>query len=233
VFPRRHFQRIGSSRLRRVSDDWIRALTREKREIFNSIVHHWECAFAMTSVALDDALSMRAGGEPVCAAQQVELAAVLLGRLSNSLIAFCDSLMARARYIQQPPAVEPLNAEFFRGDTAQTAADWNVLLHHIVFGERPRFMNKLKILSHTVGQLNQEFQCAVKQISSASQPSQSWILLDHLHYDFNTCLREAEIVLKSFLRALPADQLAGFSLEAQNPPAKRVRWRPRFSRVPA
>jgi hypothetical protein len=197
------------------------------------LVHHWERAFAMASVSLDDALSMRTGGELVCAAQQVELSAVLLSRLSGSLISFCDSLIARARYIQQAPPVEPLSAEFFRGDTAQTAADWNALLHHIVFGERPRFINKLKILSNTIGRLDHEFQLAVKQISNAEPLGAPWLLLDSLHYDLNTCLRETEIVLKCFLRALPADQLAAFSLEALNPPARSLRLRPRFSRVPA
>lgn len=233
MFPARHFQPKGSSRLRRVSDDWIRALPREKNETFAGIVQQWERAFAMSSVALDDALSMRAGGEFVCAAQEVELSAVLLGRLSLSLISFCDSLAALTRYIREVPAVEPLNAEFFRGDAAQKAADWNALLHHVVFGERPRFTNKLKILSETIGRLDREFHGAVEQISNAAQPSASWMQLDSLHYDFTTCLRETEIVLKSFLRALPADRLAGFSAEAQNPLAKRFRLRPRFSRVPA
>ena len=233
MFPRRHLQRKGSSRLRRVSDGWIRALPREKDEIFTGIVQHWERAFAMSSVALDDALSMRARGELVCAAQQAELSAVLLGRLSLSLISFCDSLAALNRYIREAPAVEPLKAEFFRGAPAQKAADWNAFLHHVVFGERSRFTNKLKILSETIGWLDREFQGAVEQISNAAQPSASWMRLDSFHYDFTTCLRETEIVLKSFLRALPPDRLAWFSAAAQNPPAKPFRLRPRFSRVPA
>lgn len=233
MFPRQRFRRTCSTQLRRVADDWIRALPREKSEIFESIVHHWECAFAMTSVALDDSLTMRARGELVCAGRQVELSAVLLDRLSGALISFCDSLAARARFIQQAPAVEPLNAEFFRGNTALTAARWNTLLHHVVFGERPRFISKLKILSNIIGQIDQEFHDTVNKISRGSGPVACWGLLESLHYDFNTCLRETEIVLKSFLRALPADQLAAFTLEAQSPPARRLRLRPRFSRVPA
>jgi hypothetical protein len=187
----------------------------------------------MTSVALDEAISMRARGELVCAVQQVELSAALLERLARSLIPFCDSLAVRGRYVRKAPFVEPLNAEFFRGDTAQTAANWNGILHQVVFGGRLRFMNKLRILSNTIEHLAQEFRGAVRRISNAAQPGASWVLLDSLHYDFSTCLRETEVVLKSFLRALPADQLAAFSVEAQNPPAKRLRLRPRLSRVPA
>jgi len=102
-----------------------------------------------------------------------------------------------------------------------------------VFGNRSRFISKLKILSNTIEHLDHEFDCAVKQIMEAAQPGESWQLLDSLHYDLNTCLRETEIVLKSFLRALPADQLASFGADAENLPAKRLQIRPRFSRVPA
>ena len=232
MFSRR-FQRTCTDRLRRVSDDWIRALPREKSEIFDSLVHQWECAFAMTSVALDDALSMRARGELVGARQQLELSAALLGRLSTVLISYCDSLAARARNIRKTPAVEPLNAAFFRGSIAQIAAHWNALLHQVVFGERPRFNNKLKILSSTIDQLDGEFHRVVREISNAAQLSPPWMLLDPLHYDFNTCLREMEIVLKSFIRALPADQVVAFSVAAQNLPAARLRLKPRFSGVPA
>lgn len=233
MFPRRRLQWTRPGRLSQVSDDWIRALPREKSEIFESIVHHWECSFAMTSVALDDAISTRARGGLVCAAPQVELSAVLLGRLSVSLVSFCDFLVARARYIPEAPAVEPLNAEFFRGDTCRTAANRNALLHRVVFGERLRFVNKMKILAETIAQLDREFRRAVKQISETTQSSASWKTLDWLHYDFNTCLRETEIVLKSFLRVLSADQLAAFTVEVQKPSARGPSLRPRFSRAPA
>ncbi|MGH9561978.1 MAG: hypothetical protein ACRD3S_11035, partial [Terracidiphilus sp.] len=224
---------LGSARLPRVSDDWIRALPREKSDIFDSIVRHWECAFAMMSVALDEALSMRGRGELICAAQQAELSAVLLDRLTSSLISFCNTLVTRGSYFRGIPGVEPLNPEFFRGATAQTAATWNGILHCVSFGNRPRFIHKLKILSSTIAQLDREFDEAAKQISEAAQPIASWETLESLHYDFNTCLREAEVVLKSFLRALPAERVAAFSADAEHVPAKQFRLQPRFTRLPA
>ncbi|MGH9689357.1 MAG: hypothetical protein ACRD5K_20015, partial [Candidatus Acidiferrales bacterium] len=58
--------------------------------------------------------------------------------------------------------------------------------------------------------------------------------LDDLHYDFNTCLRETEVVLKSFLRALPAEQLSGLArdLDAVST-TKLVRIKPKLSRATA
>jgi len=37
-----------------------------------------------------------------------------------------------------------------------------------------------------------------------------WAEVDAGHYDLNTCLREAIVVFKSFLIALPEDQLGAF-----------------------
>ena len=187
----------------------------------------------MMSVALDEAISMRIRGELVCAGQQVSISAVLLNRLSASLVPFCEFLASRGRYIGQIPNVEPLNAEFFRGSTAQTAATWNGILHFVIFGDRSRFVYKVKILSSTLEQLNGEFNNTAKVITESDQSGACWSILDRLHYDYNTCLRETEIVLKSFLRALPVDQLAAFAGEVESPSPKHVRLGGRLSRASA
>lgn len=212
------------------------ALPREKTQVFETVVGRWECVYAMMSVALDDALSLRARGELVCARQQVSMAADLLGRLAPSLVSFCATIAARGRHIAELPVVEPLNTKFFRGNMAQSAASWNGILHHVLFRERSRFFHKLRILSSTLEQLDREFCEAASDISKglSVQPSDAWRKLDELHYDFNTCLRETEVMLKSFLRTLPAEQLSALASELDAPPmATRLRVKPRLSRAPA
>jgi hypothetical protein len=228
VFPRRAKNRAER---RRVLDDWIAALPRPKHELYQIVVRRWECSYAMMSVALDEAMSLRSSGELVCARQQVSIAAGLLGRLAPSLISLCDALAARARRMAKLPAIEPMNAEFFRGDTAQSAASWNQILHHVLFSSHSRFFHKLRILSHTLARIESEFEETAGDISKnlATQPGDCWQHLDNLHYDFNTCLRESEVVLKSFLRALPDDQLTSLAAELDAPPARRLRIKPRFS----
>lgn len=228
-------ERCARSLTRRsVTDDWIRALPRDKNQIFEAIVRRWECSFAMVSVSLDDALAMRASGQLVCAREQVSVCAALLNRLSVSLVGFCDSLASRCRHIREIPLVKPLNTAFFRGTTAQTAAAWNGILHRVIFGDRPRFLQKLRILSSTLEQLEGEFNKVAGSIADSATAADCWAALDHLHYDFNTCLREAEVVFKSFLRALPNEQLAAFAGEIENPPkSPRMRFRLRLSRVSA
>jgi hypothetical protein len=212
------------------------ALPREKHNVFDAAVSEWERSYAMMSVALDDALTFRARGELVCARQQVSVAADLLGRLSGALLGFYDAVSRRGWRISNVPAVEPMKTEFFHGNTAQSAASWNGILHQVLFGDRWRFLQKLRILSETLEQLDREFGDAAHDIAEgAVQPVDCWKMLDCLHYDFNTCLRETEVVLKSFLRALPAEQLPAFAAELEAPvaPKRLRRMRPALSRASA
>jgi hypothetical protein len=207
-------------------------MPRDKVQLYKVVVRHWECSFAMTSVALNEAFSLRASGELICARQQVSVAAGLLGRFAPILISVCDTLSMRGHHVAKFPVVEPLNAEFFRGDTGQSAASWNGILHHVLFSDRSRFFHKLRILSQTVEQLEGEFDEAASEISNglSVQPGDCWQRLDDIHYDFNTCLCESEVVLKSFLRMLPDDQLSALASDLNAPLApKFVRAKRRLS----
>ncbi len=221
-------RRISSASRLTVSEDWLAALPREKGHVYQTIVRQWESSFAMMSVALDGALSLRARGELVCARQQVFISADLLARVADALIAACGSLSTRGRHLANLPLVEPLKTEFFRGEAAQNAAHWNALLHHVLFANRSRFFQKLRILSDTVEHVVSEFDETAEDLGQGLciQPADSWRALDCLHYDFNTCLCESEIILKSFLRALPMEQLATFASELVSlPGTESVRQR--------
>ncbi|HXW55935.1 MAG TPA: hypothetical protein VEJ67_09320 [Candidatus Cybelea sp.] len=201
----------------RVLEDWIRALPGEKSRVFDSVVRQWECSYAMMSVALDEALSRRARGELVCAEQQLAVVVDLLRRFSTTLVNFCEIAIARGRRLGMSPAVEPMRTEFFRGETGRSAASWNRILHHVFFARR--FQQKLRIVADTIVELDEQFAAAADELSRGTSiaPMDCWRKLDCLHYDLNTCLREAEIMLKSFLRALPAEQLEVFSAELEAP----------------
>jgi hypothetical protein len=190
----------------------------------------------MAGVALDDAISFRHRAQLVCSQEQVQLASVLLGRFSSDLIVFCEVALARSRDISEAPAVEPLNAGFFRGDTAQNAASWNGFLHLVFFGGRSRFTRKLRILCGTLRRLEREFRDTAADLArgTAANPGSCWHRLDCLHFDFNTCLREAEVVLKSFLSALPPDQLAALTVELDaSPELQLATAKQRLSRATA
>jgi hypothetical protein len=205
-------------------------LPRDKERVFDALISRWECNYAIMSIALDDAIARRSRGHLVSACQQVSVSSDLFGRLTKSLVFFCAALSTRGRHIASLPVVEPLKTEFFRGDTAQSAASWNGILHHVLFGERSRFFHKLRILSSTLDQLDFEFSETAADIASgmSTDPPACWKTLECLHYDFTTCFREAEVVLKSFMLALPLNQVANFAAEMDNPNMpKLLRARPR------
>ncbi|MGH9756351.1 MAG: hypothetical protein ACRD4M_01325 [Candidatus Acidiferrales bacterium] len=209
-----------------MSDDWVAPLPREKSHLFDARVRHWETGYAMMSVALDDSLSLRMRGELICARRHVSISSDLLLRLSSDLESACIALGECGRSLANLPSVEPLQSGFFRGDIAQSAASWNNILHHVLMGERQRFFHKIRILSATVDQLTMDFCATAAEIvgGASTDPDAAWKSLDSLHYDFNTCLRETEVMLKCFLRALPSEQLAAFSKQLEaTPPRKRLR----------
>lgn len=194
----------------------------------------------MMSVALDEAISLRVRGQVVCARQFVCMSADLLCQLTDALVATCHALSQRGRQLPHLPSVHPLNSDCFRGKTARAAASWSDVLHRVIFVERARFFQKLRILSETLDNLSAEFAEAADDVATgtAVQPGESWDALECLHYDFNTCLRESEVTLKSFLRVLPADQLTEFATALSAKPAKRrvtarVGSRPRDIRASA
>jgi hypothetical protein len=221
-----------------VAEDWIAALPREKSRLFESVVRDWESHYAMMSIALDDAISQRAAGKLVSARQQAAVSSELLSRLAAVLVHSCEAAAKRGRHLHNLPAVNPLNSEFFRGDTGRSAATRSALLHNVFFSERQRFFQKVRILAETIERLSEEFVLATGDIADgiSTRPVDSWKNLEALHDDFTTCFRESEVLLKGFVRALPAEQLAAFGDQLDEVPAlhrTRTKTRVRHRRASA
>ena len=226
----RHWVQRKSS----VRDDWLARLPEQKRRLFDAVVAELEAAYAMLSVALNEALALRSTGALVRARQQAAVTPDLFDRLAARTLAALTALENHARHFGTLPAVSALNPSFFRGETAQRSAAWNNLLHRILLGSRARFFHKLRSLSDMVEELAQAFREASEEIAEGAcvHPRSRWEELECLHYDLNTCLRETMVMLKSFLRVLPAEELEAFQrkLEALTLLAPQ-RTRARFSRA--
>ncbi|MGH9729172.1 MAG: hypothetical protein ACRD4V_11360 [Candidatus Acidiferrales bacterium] len=217
-----------------VKKDWAAWLPQEKHFFYKSVVREWEDAYAVLSVALNEALSHRDRGELVSAREAVEMAGAVVNRLAQPLCAAYRILEKRGRQLVVAPAVNSLNPQFFRSEAAKQNATWNQLLHRILFGSRSRYLHKLRVLGMTVDDATALFQEIAAELAQGIQihPQESWSTLDNLHYDLNTCLRESIVMLKSFLRVLPdasLDSLRNDWKASISPVRSRVR--PRLSRV--
>ena len=91
---------------------------------------------------------------------------------------------------------------------------FNDLVSRILLTRKLQFAYKISALADLVDELDFSFESAAEELAcgEALQPDRAWDLLGAAHYDLNTCLREAIILLKSFLHALPEAQLASFQV---------------------
>lgn len=196
-----------------VRQDWSARLPADKKSLFDAVVRQWENAYAIFSVALDEAFAFRADGKLSRARQCAEIASGSVANLTEPLAAACRVLAKAGRHLSCPPAVAPLSPSFYRGDFARQSAQWNQLTHHILFGSRSRFLHKLRVLEIMIPSLGDIFRRTCEALSSEFNPRACWDRLDELHYDVNTCLRETIVVFKSFLLAVPDPALSSFESE--------------------
>jgi hypothetical protein len=200
-------------RARSVSEDWRASLPVEKDRLFDAAVAELETSYGMLSVALNEALNLHAQGALGHASAQVGISADLFCRLATRLLVPLRALEEHGRHFGTLPSLAPLNAEFFCGQTAQRIARKNHLLSKVLFPTRSRFLHKLRALAEITEELDGEFREAAETIAEGATlyAGDPWRALDALHYDVNTCLRELTVLLKSFLCALPNEEVQPFT----------------------
>jgi len=195
-----------------VKEQWAARLPANKVQVFDRALQLWIPPFNMLSVALDAALSQRSDGHELLARQHAAVSSQVMAPLTLTVTAALARIYDEARHMPDLPLVDSLNPSFFRGPTAQDAAGWNSLFFHILFGSRARFFLKVRVLSEILEKIAQEFCICADELAAGAcaWPDRSWSALECLHYDFNTCLRESEVLLKCFLGTLPASQIPQF-----------------------
>lgn len=204
--------RVPSARGMSVKDDWRARLPEEKYRLFQSYVNELEVSYNMLSVSLDEALEFRQTSHFSKASQAVCVTPDLCSRFANPLVALLWSLSEHAKHYGTVPNAAPLDPANFLGARGQRVAFLSSLLCKILLSQRQQFLHKISTLSEMVDDLNSDFCSAAAEIASSSfVPDALWELVDATHYDLNTCFREAVVLLKSFLMALPESELQLFA----------------------
>jgi hypothetical protein len=177
----------------------------------------------MLSVSLNEAIELRDAGWLAKSFEAAKVASGLCLRLSNSLSTVLGGLFRHAKHYGTVPNTVPLDASNFRGPHEQRAARLSGLLNRILLTQRSQFIHKATALHEMVADIEREFGGSIEELSSGAclDAEPLWAALDHCHFDLNTCLRETNILLKSFLVVLPEDQLASF--EAALTPRTKLR----------
>jgi hypothetical protein len=195
-----------------VKDDWRAWLPEEKDQVFRAHVRQLEISYNMLSVSLDEALALRQGGRFAKASLAVCVTPDLCNRFAHPLVALLWSLSEHAKHYGTVPNAAPLDPSNFQGARGQRTALLSSLFCRVLLSERSQFLHKISTLGEMVDNLNRDFCAAAVDIANGGSADcdSEWQAVDAAHYDLNTCLREAIVLLKSFLMALPDKELGSF-----------------------
>jgi hypothetical protein len=227
--------RVGPPSVRgtSVKQDWRAWLTQEKDDVYRSLVLQLDSSYNMFSVSLNEAIELRQRGRLAKSLQLLGVVTGLCKLLTVPLAGLLRALSGHAKHNGTIPNAAPLDPENFHGQKAQRLARLSSLLNRILLSHRSQFLHKVATLAEMVEDLEKDFCEAATDLSegTAADPRSQWDEVDAGHYDLNTCLREAIVLLKSFLVALPEDQLKAFEQTVREQTSARVIEPPLHQRV--
>jgi hypothetical protein len=195
-----------------VQEDWCAWLPQEKAQVFGAHVQELDTIYMMFSVALNEAMELRHARMLTKSYRAVSMTPALCSRLADCLGALLRALGEHAKHYGTIPNTASLSPSNFQGHKEQRTARMSDLLSRVLLTQRSQFLHKIGTLGEMTGDIGKDFRLTVENLSSgaSTHPDADWQVVDAAHYDLNTCLREAIVLLKSFLLALPEDQLGAF-----------------------
>ena len=166
----------------------------------------------MFSVNLDEAIGLRRNGHSSKATQLLAVSSALCNRLAGPLLVLLRAMHSHSKHFRITPHLSPLNPDNFQHSRSRRAASFNGICSRLFLSQRSQFLHKISTLLELVEDLDKAFASSAAEINDPDclLPEREWDFLDASHYDLNTCLRESIVLLKSFLHALPDDQLLEF-----------------------
>ncbi len=195
-----------------VEKDWRAWLPEEQAVVFRKNVQELETNYTMLSISLNEALELRQERRLGQSLQAVKVSSGLCLLLTELLGGLLRALYDHAKHYGTIPNAAPLDPANFQGQRSQKSARMSSLMNHVLLSHRLQFLHKISTLGEMVEDLGKDYRLSAADLSegTSTDPRKMWDAVDADHYDLNTCLREAIVLLKSFLLVLPADQLGAF-----------------------
>jgi hypothetical protein len=193
-----------------VQADWRKWLPHEKAQVFFHLVRQLENVYTMFSVSLNEAIELKREGRLFKSA--IGISAELCDLFTGPLASLLRALSLHAKHYGTTPNAAPLDPANFLGQRVQRSARMSGLLNRVLLSHRLQFLHKVSTLEEMVEDVGKDFHDAAVELAGAPymDPGRLWDDVDAGHFDLNTCLRETIVLLKSFLIALPDNQLEAF-----------------------
>ena len=208
----RAFARVSARKYDSVQQDWRAILPLASNALFQDHTGKLEKAYLMLSISLDEAISLQKGGDTAKSIAVLGMLEELCSRFALHLNAVLHAMSQHARHFGIIPNSAQLEVANFHSSRSQRAVRHSNLVNHILLSERSQFLNKLNTLEEIVDELGDEFIEKTRRLATGIpyKTSEFWERLELNQFDLNTCLRETDVLLKSFLCVLPEDQLTRF-----------------------
>jgi hypothetical protein len=193
--------------------DWFSDLVEVKNQAFQKRLRELETSYLMFSVSLDEAIGLHNDGFIKKSLEVVEVAAQLCQRLSKLLENLIRALSAYTLEYGTDPSLAPLVLTNFQGDRSRLLVLKSLVRHRTLLKRPAQFQNKTRGLRQILRSAVVDFCASSDSVASEGVLADRlgvWQTMDHSHFDINTCLREAVILLKCFLQVLPAGELRRF-----------------------
>jgi hypothetical protein len=197
-----------------VLDDWLTDLPQEHGYVFQKCAHDFETAYLMLSTSLDEAFNLRKSGrlgDCYSAAGIIPALSILLAKLIDETL--CN-IAQRCMRDRLSPNVTPLNPEDFLGHWSRRSAMTQSMQHCLLLKRGLQFRYKIRKLRSINKRLAGDFCQIAETLSSEgilADVQELWTRMSTLHFDINTCMREAIVMLKCFLHVLPENTLREFA----------------------
>ena len=204
--------RVPARKYDSVQQDWRAILPYASNTLFCEHTTKLENAYLMLSISLDEAIALRKGGDSAKSIVGLGVLEELCSRFALHINAVLHAMAQHARHFGIIPNSAQLDSANFHSSRSRRAVRHSNLLSHILLSERSQFLNKLNTLEDIVDELGDEFIEKTRWLATgvSFKTSELWDYLELNHFDLNTCLRETDVLLKSFLCVLPEDQLGRF-----------------------
>jgi hypothetical protein len=193
--------------------DWFGDLPDVASQVFQSCMQELESSYLMFSVSLNEAIGLHRGNYLKKSFEVIAVSSSLCRRLTRQLEDILHSVSAHCVEQGTNPSLAPLNITDFIGDRSQLLALKSLVRHGTLVRRAAQFQNKIRTVRIIVTRATHDF-CASSDLLAAegvlADAPLLWTAMDQGHFDLNTCLRESFILLKCFLRVLPADELRTF-----------------------
>jgi hypothetical protein len=162
---------------------------------------------------LDEAIGLHQSGSLTKSFDLALLVSGLCQRLTGTLISTLRSLEEHSKHHRTIPSVKPLDPAEFRSRYGQRSALASFLWNRALCSKHAQFLSKLRALTALVVHLGENICAAAQELASdgaALDSASLWSTISTQYFDLNTCLREALISLKCFLRVVPDDEMPYF-----------------------